>query len=630
MKTIKLKRIKIENWRGKNLDVSFNDGATKISAKNEVGKTTLINAWNWVFTSYTSPTANKNEELFDNRNPLTHETPIAKVCLVVDINGKEHTIERTAKAKFTRPAGSVEYVKSSTDEYNIIIDGFSLAAKEFTQWVKDNICDAPLLPFMLDGSFFTTLAENDRAKARKALESVIGEITIDDFMGDYTLINSMLSVANAEQIITNNNDARRKLETELTKTTALLESERTRQSSFDKEEVAVIDKELDEIKQQIDDIDNCLATRNKDADIIDTLTKRLVEVTREYTMASAQYAKEHSDKLVALRQRLNDEVARVQNLSLDVRHKEKRISLAEEEKQRLNAELAELNDKYKVVSNTARELRGKLPDGDVCPICGTPLANVFATPESVLAEIKRVEDVIQKCNKYIANTLNSMPEIVDESEKLAEELANAEKGFVPFVETIYGQSLDSVIKGLRSDLDKYDVKDNSAMVATRQTLSNRREELLLKKMRYGVSEDEKSRVMALEESRRAIANNIVHLEGVVAKAKEYIEERAQIVSERINSRLNGYKVVMYSTQKDGTKVPDCVVTDSDGVKYATLSNSARIRANLQMQELFCSAMGVAMPVWIDECSIFDDEHLPKPNGQAIYLYAGNSNNLVVE
>jgi hypothetical protein len=168
------------------------------------------------------------------------------------------------------------------------------------------------------------------------------------------------------------------------------------------------------------------------------------------------------------------------------------------------------------------------------------------------------------------------------------------------------------------------------LVATRASLQSRRDELLLKKASYGVSDDQKSRVMALEDSRRAIANNIVHLEGVVAKAKEYIEERAQIISERVNSKLDGYKVLMYSTQKDGTKVPDCVVTDNKGVKFATLSNSARIRANLQMQELFCSALGVRMPIWIDECSIFDDEHLPRPKGQAIYLYAGNSDNLVVE
>lgn len=626
MKTIKLKNIKIENWRGKNLDVDFNNDVTKISAKNEVGKTTLINAWNWVFTSYTSPTSNKNEELFDNRKPLTHETPIARVCLCIDIDGKEHTIERTAKAKFTRPSGSIEYVKANTDEYTIKVDGFTVATKEFTQWINANICDYALLPFLLDGSFFTTLAEDDRVKARKALGNVVGEVTKDDFMGDYTLINSMLSCATAEQIIASSNEEKRKLETELTKTTALLESERTRQSAYDESEVKAVEEELESVKAQIADINNCLATRIKDADTIDTLTKRLVEVTQEYTMASSEYEREYNDKMTKLNNALNVERARVQNVAIERKY----IELAKENRRDLEEQKAKLKKTYAEVSKAVKEVREKVGSADVCPLCGTSLSSVFATSESVLIDIHKVEEEIQKCNDYITEKSRSLPEIEDNTDSIRKKIEELEKSYVPFAQTAYGVALDGVIKGLRSDLDKFEVKDNSALLATRESLANRREELVLKKASYGISDDKNSRVMALEDGRRAIANNIVHLEGVIAKAKEYIEERAQIISERINSRLNGYKVVMYSTQKDGTKVSDCVITDNSGVKFATLSNSARIRANLQMQELFCSAMGVSMPIWVDECSIFDDEHLPKPNGQTIYLYAGNSDNLVVE
>lgn len=630
MKTIKINRIVVENWRGKNLDVSFNEGATKISAKNEVGKTTLINAWNWVFTSYTSPTSNKNEELFDNRKPLTHETPIARVCLCIDIDSKEHTIERTAKAKFSRPSGSIEYVKANTDEYTIKVDGFTIATKEFTQWVNDHICDYALLPFLLDGSFFTTLTEDDRVKARKALGNVVGEVTNNDFMGDYTLINSMLSCATAEQIIASSNEEKRKLETELTKTTALLESERTRQSAYDESEVKAVEEELESVKTQIADINNCLATRIKDADTIDTLTKRLVEVTQEYTMASSEYEREYNDKLCELRQAYNAEKSRVQALTFERKHQERRIALAEENISELEKELVTLEKTYKEVSENSHSVREKVGNADVCPLCGTPLSSVLATSETLLSDIYRTKKEIQKCNDYINENSANLPNIEDNTVDMLTEIEKHEKSYVPFAQTVYGVALDSVIKGLRSDLDKFEVKDNSALLATRESLANRREELVLKKASYGVSDDQNSRVMALEDGRRAIANNIVHLEGVIAKAKEYIEERAQIISERINSRLNGYKVVMYSTQKDGTKVPDCVITDNSGVKFATLSNSARIRANLQMQELFCSTLGVRMPIWIDECSIFDDEHLPRPNGQTIYLYAGNSDNLVVE
>lgn len=629
MKSVKLNRIVVENWRSKNLDINFNNDVTKISAKNEVGKTTLINAWNWVFTTYTSPIANKNEELFDNRYPLTHETPIAKVCLFVTIDGKEHTIERTAQAKFTRPSGSTEYIKASTDTYTIKVDGFDLQAKEFAQWVGDNICDVSVLPFVLDGSFFTTLAENDRAKARKVLGSVVGDVTADDFMGDYTLIKSLLSVATAEQIITSRNEERRKLETELTKATALLDSERQKESMLDQAEMDGIVEELKSIDKTIADIDAKLVANIEGANAVDDLTEKLIANTQEYTMASAEYEDNYNNTLRTLRKNYDAEKLKVENWKLEHIHQERRLEVLEEEKKRLQDRQKDLQAYYDEQKEQLSKLRS-ITDGNVCPTCGTSFDNVQEKCDKALYDIEVTIKSIAKCEKSLEEWRNKLTIVEDNTESILAEIKKHEEAYVPFAQTPCGIALDAIIKELRSNLDKCEIKDNSTLVATRASLQSRRDELLLKKASYGVSDDKKSRVMALENSRRAIANNIVHLEGVIAKAKEYIEERAQIISERINSRLNGYKVVMYSTQKDGTKVPDCVVTDSAGVKFATLSNSARIRANLQMQELFCSAMGVSMPVWVDECSIFDDEHLPRPNGQTIYLYAGNSDNLVVE
>ena len=186
------------------------------------------------------------------------------------------------------------------------------------------------------------------------------------------------------------------------------------------------------------------------------------------------------------------------------------------------------------------------------------------------------------------------------------------------------------IEQLERQIESMDVKDTTILEEARQAVASKVEELLIQLGKCGDAEQLDKDITSLTTQHRSVGNNIVYLEGVVAKAKEYIEERAQIISERINGKLNGYRIQMYSTQKDGTKVPDCVVVDNKGVKFATLSNSARIRANIQIQELFRKSVGVSMPTWIDECSIFDEEHLPKPCGQTIYLFAGNSDNLVVE
>ena len=113
-------------------------------------------------------------------------------------------------------------------------------------------------------------------------------------------------------------------------------------------------------------------------------------------------------------------------------------------------------------------------------------------------------------------------------------------------------------------------------------------------------------------------------------AKSTLRREQISLATGINSRLGGCQVRMFNIQKNGEALPDCVLTDKDGVNYATLSTSAKIESILMFQELFRSHYGVQLMTWVDECSIFDSQHLPKPDGQCCYLFAGDSPTLVVD
>lgn len=200
MKKIIIKRICLNNWKAKNIDVTFNEGVTKISAKNEVGKSSLQQAWNWLFTSYTTPTSGRNANLYDNRVPLSPDTPQASVKVWLTIDGTEYTLERIAQAKFKRPRGEEEWVKDTSDTYITKIDDYEVTATAFAEWVEDNICPITMMPFVLDGSFFTTLSIQDRKKAGAIIETIVGGCSIADLKGDYSKFANELSKHSPEQI----------------------------------------------------------------------------------------------------------------------------------------------------------------------------------------------------------------------------------------------------------------------------------------------------------------------------------------------------------------------------------------------------------------------------------------------
>lgn len=636
----------IKDWRGKNIDISFNDDITKISGKNEVGKTTLINAWNWVFTSYTSSTATKNEELFDNRVKLSHETPTASVTLHLTIDNDEHVIMRTAEAKFTRPQGSAEYVKAPTDTYTISVDGFSLAAKEFVAWVEDNICPYSIIPFILDGSFFTTMAEVDRAKARKALDHVVGDISAEDYLGDYSMITALLGRCTVEQLVANSNAEHRKLKNDLLSTTSVLNDAKKRREDMAVGDVQLIEDELNSLEKDLERIDGAIAERRQYESRRKEISAGLAEKKALYAMRNASYVLKCQDdaKMSNVKRKLREhdiEVIKSENKS-----RLRKIGLAEDNIALLRKCIFDREEEIHRLKDKEAEVEKYVYNGGVCPHCGQPMPKDIVSGGYV--EFQAVKDrEVARIRKAIADQSTDITHLNTQISELEQNIKTLRDNMVdvdamvldavsevvfcaPFEQTTEGRLLQEEIDLWAEKLKSMEPKDDEALVRSRKAISNRRDALLLERAKCRDVEDLDAKIKRLTEEQKSIGANIVYIEGVVAKAKELIEERAQIISERVNGKLNGYKVLMYSTQKDGTKVPDCVVVDDKGVKFATLSNSARIRANLQMQSLFRRAFGVCMPTWIDECSIFDDEHLPQPEGQTIYLFAGNSDNLVVE
>ena len=200
MKTIYLKKLTLSNFRGQNHEVEFGD-TTVIKGRNGCGKSTLMHGFYYLLSSYTSAQEVKNNNLFDNKVELTKDTPKAIVEAVVVIEGYEYSLKKVAEAKFVRKRGLDNvYEKASSDTYTLYIDNIETSVSDFNAWVERNICPVDMIPYLLDGSFFANLVENDKAKSRKVLENIIGEVKEEDMKGDYSCIKEDLKRFTLEQL----------------------------------------------------------------------------------------------------------------------------------------------------------------------------------------------------------------------------------------------------------------------------------------------------------------------------------------------------------------------------------------------------------------------------------------------
>lgn len=636
-KTITLKRIELKDWKSLNISAKFNNGVTIVKGKNGIGKTSLQSAWNWLLTGYCNSYTPKNHELFDNKKEITHETPIAMVKAWIDIDGVEYTVEKTAQAKFTRVRGTNEYQKSSSDVYTIKIDGIEITPTAFNEWIDANLCPIDMLPYCLDGTFFSTLCEDDKKKGRKILENIVGEIKPNDYTGDYSCFGVDFKKGySIEQIEERVKKEMKSLKDEIESLSILIKSHDDRDSQ--NEDYAKIEKEIENKNEEIKNIDKAILgmvdteERKILLDKVDKLKKELQEKKKEYD--SNIY-----NSIVSIRK----EIAKVNIENISIAENNAKI---EELKNTINKEEAYLNAVENVLLELREEknkIKSMVFNECVCEYCGQELPNELLERlkqnfnDKKERDYKRIietglskKKVYESQKERIENLKNelsqlSYKEVVDMT-VLNKKLNDLKTGYIEFENTDEYAIISTNIENAQKELKSTQV-DNANLMNMRNALVNEIIELNKKlSNREAIERNKKENELRVNKHKQ-LGIELALYEGILFKCKEFVEERASIISKRANDMLVNSMIEMFSTQKNGDKTPDCIIKNKFGVKYSTMNNSHRIITNIELQNMFCEHYGVDFVTFIDEASVFDDENLPKFKKQCVYLYASNNDNL---
>ena len=639
-KKIVLKSIKLQNWSSINSVVEFCEGRTIIKGMNKVGKSSIMNAWRWLLTSRVDAIHPANYKLFDKRFPLTPETPGAIVEAIVDINGCEYILTRKAKAAF------VKGEKAPSDKYTTLIDKVEYTATQFNEWLEANIAPVAMLPFCIDGIFFATLCEEDKKKGRKVLEAIVGEITQDDFMGDYSLIAEMLAKLPIEKVL-----------------------EKT------KAEIAELDKSAVRLPIEIEAKENIVASWTTNGDMeaeIESKKKRIAELDEIINKGNdpAVVAKrneifaEISKKELYLEECKNSyvvqhvaEVNRVKSLIKASNESNRAIvernRMAKQEFERAEKSLKlekitldNLNSRLNTLRQRRDEIKARVFSDDKCVYCGQELpddklteakekfakqknddlAFVVADGKNTATQIADCEARIAKLEEIVARGYNVESEVSVDA--LHEELASIESNFKPYNTTNEYAALRKDIDDLKATIP--DTIDFTPIIAEKSNVTKELQELLERNGSKSQYNALLSDIEALRGQLRDIGNEKAYKLGIKAKCEEWIEERASIISNRVNSKLTTCSIQMFSLQKNGEQVPDCVILDSNGVEYGKTNTAERLSINIELQRMFLLHFGIELPIFVDECSIFSPSNVPSLSQQHVLIFATDDKILKVE
>ena len=652
MKQVILKSIRLQNWKGQDRFLSFSDGMNVIKGRNGSGKTSIYKAFCWLLTGYTDAVNVKNHELFDNTMEVTADTPTASVSAVISIGGREYTIERSATPGFTRKRSTNEWVKSPSDNYTLKIDDVETKASDFNEFITGAFGTVDLLPFMLMGERFANIMIEDKNKARKVLEQIVGKITIEDMKGDYTSIADDIEQYGVDVLQDRYKNQLRPLRKALEENDAVVAFKQKDLSAYQAIDFEQIQMDIDTTTKRIAAIDEELsgASKSMEGDI-KKRNDALLEVSNaEYALS--EYVSQYNAKCREEIASLERELYSIQEENASIRKSNKRLEsdykLNESRIEEARAEYYSLTKKREELVKKRNEIKSLVFDGEKCKYCGQPLPydkvnelrEAFnERKDEALSDVisegmairKRMDDMELRLTELEATKAKGYePLPLKEEEAMKQTIASAKASQVPVQNTERYIRLSDNIQKLKAKVPEVASQvDTTGLQNEKKTLMAKMKELCGVMGKKDVMKTIQNDIETYARLNANIYNEIASIEGQIDAVKGYIEERANLVSERINRKMSSCMIVMFSKQKNGELTPDCVLKSTSGIKYATMSNSSRIKSCLELQMMFCDHFGVSLPVFIDEASIFSSDNVPHFDAQTIMIYASDNKELTI-
>ncbi len=630
---IRIYNLKLKNFKGiKELQIDFNGKDTNIFGANATGKTTVFDAFKWLFFDKDSNDRKdfNIKTLDENNNPIHFLEHEVEATLIID--GQDITFRKMLKEKWVKRRGQ-ENQEFAGHETNYWIDEVPVKKKDYEEKINSLIPES-LFKLITDPSFFNNVMS--WKERRELLISISGSNITDE------------DILNSDE-----------------KFATLKENLQSRKIEDYKKVIAAKIKELNAEKEKIpvriDELTNTLITEhnidyNKLEEEKETLNQELHKIDLEMTDIQAR-AKENlkkADQLAIAKNELNNLKFKLETENSNKNSKEEIIlnnekTVLENSLRNSNKQLEELTfniekdqkrkeELYKQwdeVNNTKLEFD---PNSFICPTCKREYEtdkieemkqqfekNFVEHKESRKEEInkegqsinKRIEESkenITKLKNQIEESTIKLSEINTKIEKLKNEKEKIEKFDVTKLPQ-YQEKLKE-LEELQKVVENL-VKEDTAEIQNRKTSIMEQINNIDKQLNEkNVQERTAMRIEELKSEEENISQKIQELESQEFQIEEFIKTKVELLENAINSNFEIVKFRLFDTQINGGLI-ECCDTLVNGVPYSDVNNAHKIIAGLDIIKTLSRFYNTTAPIFIDNRESIND--LCKINAQIISL-----------
>ncbi|ECQ6721794.1 ATP-binding protein [Listeria monocytogenes] len=615
MKTIKLLKLQLENFKGiKELEIDFQDN-TSIYGANASGKTTILDAFTWLL--FDKDSTNKKDfaiKTLDTEGNVIHKLNHV-VTAVLNIDGEQIELSKKYMEKWTKSRGKLEQeLTSHTTEY--YIDEIKKKANEYKSFISE-LLDEEVFKLITNPLYFNE--QFDWKKRRAMLIKIAGDVTdaevmsADDSLKDLSIFLGKHSIEDKLiQINEQRKNLRKRLELipELVNEATKAKQDVTGLNPSDiKGELSVIEEQIQLIEQE----KNVL----KNGGIQTEFNKQKANIELELTKIKANEQKETQELLMSKKEEIFDE----RNELIDVNNRIGESTFLIQRKQGEIAtkqqELIKLGKEWDTLQVERFDEHRKS-----CPTCGqdfpaehlNSMIEKFnqekaekikeneAAGKSSKAVIEETEgDIAEltfdiKANELELNNIESKLEILEQEKiDLEHQLEQAENS-TTYIEK--QSELEMIEEKLRDE-------KGSSITAVAEIqikidkLNAEASDLKADLAKFDSNQKQENRIQELEEEAAEKGAKYDELEMGLYLIERFNKAKCNLLEDKINSKFKYVSFKLFKTQINGG-IDECCETIYNGVPYNSgLNNAARINGGLDIINALTEHVQVRATIFVD-------------------------------
>lgn len=625
MREIKLKSLHLVNFKGvRNLEVNFSDRVTVISGDNGTGKTTIFDAFTWLFFGKDSTGRSDSNFNIKTIDPATKK-PILRlehyVAGVISVDGKEMKFQRNYVEKWVKPRGTTEETLKN-HETEFYLNDVKLATKKEYESEVDAILTEDLFRMVTNPFYFTSLKADVQKELLLDMAGGVSDDEVAAIKPEYIELLSQLSGRSLSQFSKEVAAKKKACKDVLAVIPSQIDT--ARKLMPESEDWEALEVELQQKKQRVSEIDNQIADKSK---INEQESQRKLGIQRTIGDKRMSLVSRQNEIKAAAGSERNKVMMKLQDLEYNHKTETRELELNRSSLANCESEIQRIEENLSVLRNEYRQINAETiqyPEGAfVCPTCKRQLEvdDIEAKQNELLANFNQNKAKKLKENKDKGFSLVELKKRkeaerdgilakIKESEDrivLIEREIEVQKANIPETPDVDAMikndptciSLNNEIADLNNQLNvESKPVDVSDLRFAKSSLDENIQELYKRLAKRDLIERSQKEIEELEEKR--IQNNqaLADLEKWEFTAISFQKDKDAKLMEKINGMFEVVNFSFVSEQLNGGEKLTCVCT-VNGTPYPDVNTAGKVNAGLDIINAICRHKGVSAPIFID-------------------------------